>query len=320
MTSFADGEVEARQPSQPVRLRTARLGAADICRASQGRTAVSANAKAATGVLLISVTGRAPQAEATRLHGLRTERSHSSVRDAAHANLPSFMTPFSIRSFQPWPQLVASGDCAPCAGARRCRPRISWRCGRPPKIWAHQTPGARIENDTARHKSSVELLILTAMAFGKPRKSLPFGPRVRDSFGNSGLTEEWHDKSIGAAAIHPAPSCGHPFTRRSAAALRAGRHCDPCGHDRADGRDRRPARRRRRPACACGAPHRGGRPARSRRADHGDRVDQEPAGHLLRCRGLDLPRAGIDRHHRTRDAGRRVRAAGKGQGPPFQPV
>ena len=76
-------------------------------------------------------------------------------------------------------------------------------------------------------------------------------------------------------------------------------------------------------AAQTGAPrltHRGDGAARCRRADHGDRVDQEPAGHFLRCRRLDPARAGVDRHHGTRDAGRRVRRRREGQGPPLDHV
>src|SRR4029453_13499673 len=57
-----------------------------------------------------------------------------------------------------------------------------------------------------------------------------------------------------------------------------------------------------------------------RRADHGDRVYQDPAGHFLRRRRLDHARAGIDRHHGTRDASRNLRRPGEGQGPPLDHV
>ena len=69
---------------------------------------------------------------------------------------------------------------------------------------------------------------------------------------------------------------------------------------------------------ACGAPHRGGPSAAGGRADHGHRVDQRPAGDLLRCRRLDL-------RARCRAASRdarttRLRRHREGQGPPFEPL
>jgi len=51
-------------------------------------------------------------------------------------------------------------------------------------------------------------------------------------------------------------------------------------------------------------------------ADHGRSFDQDPAGHFLRCDGW-ISRAGVDRHHGTRDASRRLRRPRKGQGPPL---
>ena len=65
---------------------------------------------------------------------------------------------------------------------------------------------------------------------------------------------------------------------------------------------------------------RGDGPARRQRADHGDRVDQEPAGDILRRRRLDPARAGVERHDRTRDAGRRLQRPREGQGPPLEPL
>ena len=44
------------------------------------------------------------------------------------------------------------------------------------------------------------------------------------------------------------------------------------------------------------------------------------AGHFLRRRRIDPARAGIDWHHRTRDASGRVRRHREGQGPPLEPL
>ena len=118
-------------------------------------------------------------------------------------------------------------------------------------------------------------------------------------------TGVWHGKSIYDGAIHPGD-----------AAFGLSRHCDARGDGRPDGADRR----RRAETGAPGGSHRGDGAARCGRADHGDRVDQEPAGHVLRRRGLDLSRAGVDRHHGTRDAGRRVRHRREEQGTPLEHV
>ena len=112
-------------------------------------------------------------------------------------------------------------------------------------------------------------------------------------------------KSIDDGAIH-----------RGDAALGACRHCDARGDGRTDGADRRRGGQ----ATAPRATQRGDGAARGRRADHGDRVDQDPASHFLRRRGLDPSRAGIDRRQGTRDASRRLRRHREGQGPPLEHV
>ena len=102
------------------------------------------------------------------------------------------------------------------------------------------------------------------------------------------------------------------------------RHCNARGDRRTDGADRRRRRRDRRARRGkTGAPratHRGDGAARCRRADHGDCVDQDPAGHVLRRRWLDPARAGVDRHQGTRDASRRLRRPPEGQRPPLEPL
>ncbi len=69
-------------------------------------------------------------------------------------------------------------------------------------------------------------------------------------------------------------------------------HRDPRG--RAGGADRRAAHLCRAESGASRGPYRGDGPARGGRADHGHRVDQEPAGDHLRRRRLDPARAGVD--------------------------
>ena len=98
--------------------------------------------------------------------------------------------------------------------------------------------------------------------------------------------------------------------------------CDARGHR---GPDRCAARRRRAPPgpsqpSPSRAYHRGGGSARRGRAAHGDRIDQEPEGDLLRRRRLDPARAGVDRNDRTRDAGRRLQRRAEGQRPPLEPL
>jgi Epoxide hydrolase N terminus len=68
------------------------------------------------------------------------------------------------------------------------------------------------------------------------------------------------------------------------------------------------------------ANRRGDGAAQGRRADHGDRVDQQPANHFLRRRRLDPARAGVDRHHGTRDARWHLRRHREGQRPPLEPL
>ena len=89
---------------------------------------------------------------------------------------------------------------------------------------------------------------------------------------------------------------------------------------RGDGRTRGADRRRRGEAGATRANHRGDGSPRGRRADHGDRVDQESAGHFLRCRRMDSARAGVDRYHGTRDASGPVRHHREAKGPPLDPL
>src|ERR1700682_4305530 len=81
-----------------------------------------------------------------------------------------------------------------------------------------------------------------------------------------------------------------------------------------------PPRRGAPPPGPPGASHRGGGPARRGRADHGDRIDQEPEGDHLRRRRLGPSRAGVDRNCGTRDASRRLQRRGEGQGPSLEPL
>src|ERR1700736_5042739 len=60
--------------------------------------------------------------------------------------------------------------------------------------------------------------------------------------------------------------------------------------------------------------------ARRGRADHGDRIDQEPEGDHLRRRRLGPARAGVERNCGTRDASRRLQRRGEGQGPSLEPL
>ena len=90
---------------------------------------------------------------------------------------------------------------------------------------------------------------------------------------------------------------------------------DARGRGRADG----VAACRRQAGRPC-APYRGDGPAPGGRADHGHRVDQEPAGDLLRRRRLDPACAGLNRHDRTRDASGGVRRHREEQGSPFEPL
>ncbi len=83
------------------------------------------------------------------------------------------------------------------------------------------------------------------------------------------------------------------------------------------------ARRRCSPSAtgaASRASDRGRGPARRGRADHGDRVDQEPEGDLLRRRRLDPACAGVDRDEGTRDAGRGLQRRGEEGGPSLEPL
>src|SRR6516225_4072888 len=116
--------------------------------------------------------------------------------------------------------------------------------------------------------------------------------------------------------LHPPSLCGLARASPSIAAVYPCCHCDALGDDRADGRDHH-ASCCRSQAGAPRATHGSGRPTRGRQADYGNRVDQDPAGDLLRRRRLDLPRTGIDRHDWTRDASRRLRRSGEEQGSPL---
>src|SRR5690349_11053119 len=60
--------------------------------------------------------------------------------------------------------------------------------------------------------------------------------------------------------------------------------------------------------------------APGRRADYGDRLDQVAAGDLVRRRGMDPARAGLDRHDGARDAGRHLRGRRQGERPPLDHV
>ena len=90
--------------------------------------------------------------------------------------------------------------------------------------------------------------------------------------------------------------------------------CDPCWHFHTD----RSIGSCRSEGDALRDPCRGGGAARCGRADHGDRVDQEPARHVLRRRRLDTPRTGFDRREGTRDSGGRLRHSREERRPPFQ--
>src|SRR5947209_6791526 len=61
-------------------------------------------------------------------------------------------------------------------------------------------------------------------------------------------------------------------------------------------------------------------PARHGRADHGDRIDQEPEGDHLRRQRLGPTRAGVERNCGTRDASRRLQRRGEGQGSSLEPL
>jgi len=129
---------------------------------------------------------------------------------------------------------------------------------------------------------------------------ISWSPILIDASVDSNFNRGMHGESILDDTIH-----------RGEAALGASHHCYPRGGGRGDGADRRRHGE-------TGAPrrtHRGDGATRGGRADHGDRVDQEPAGHFLRCRRLDPARAGVDRHHGTRDAsGRKTRHARRPHG------
>src|SRR6185437_10584737 len=85
----------------------------------------------------------------------------------------------------------------------------------------------------------------------------------------------WHGKSIYDGAIY-----------RGCAARVARHHCDARGDGRTDGADCRRGGQ----GAAPRATQRGNGAARGRRADHGDRVNQDPASHFLRRRELDPSR------------------------------
>ena len=125
-------------------------------------------------------------------------------------------------------------------------------------------------------------------AFGKSSKSLPSAPRSRSS-GKSGSPEEWHDKSIDVGAIHSA------FARRtSVSRVGALRRWAPAAIATLAATIALTAMTAAPPADAAARRARPARPTEAtapragRRADHGHRVDQEPAGDLLRRRRLDL--------------------------------
>src|ERR1700694_2337370 len=81
-----------------------------------------------------------------------------------------------------------------------------------------------------------------------------------------------------------------------------------------------PPARPRPPPAPPRATHRGRGPAPRGRADHGDRIDQEPEGDHLRRRRLGPARAGVERNCGTRDAGRRLQRRREGQGPSLEPL
>src|SRR6516162_145310 len=84
-----------------------------------------------------------------------------------------------------------------------------------------------------------------------------------------------------------------------------GTDCDARGYGRPVGADCGSARQRRAPPGPRRANHRGGGPAQCGRADHGDRIDQEPEGDHLRRRRLGPAPAGVfsvvekDKDHRS---------------------